>query len=440
MTQECASTDEQSVVLLRQGESLVLLVSSLRTTRRDFNRRPIRNAVAWVGTSADEPSLRVIAAAKLREWWRDRERDPLSQLECEIDRAIRGIESIEAKDIGEGERAAGFGADRSQLERLARAVELARKEASPDEGVCHIQPNTNEHRTALAELLEKHWLPDRQGPLVIVGRFVRGSLLEEKTPWYGLSELIQNEYKVCPSERAEKKKRLLAWAIPVLALFAIISVVLWRIQPVWPSKVLVCWENGFATISAAPANGERVPHCTKGLTLKVAFNQKMNRNRLATTESSLKEIVCEQAAWDEDGHTCSIPLRIADADPNAPLSCKIIVSGMADSWGRSSRPLDVAFDVERSDLACQAFPNDRLTEGKVTIRGSASGRYGIHSVTVNATQASLHPHQGNRSVEWEASLLLSFGKQTLFITIEDDYGNRLRSEHVISVAPNPVKK
>ena len=105
--------------------------------------------------------------------------------------------------------------------------------------------------------------------------------------------------------------------------------------------------------------------------------------------------MCEQATWDDDGYTCSIPLRISDANPNAPLSCKILVSAMEDSWKRAFRPFDAAIDVEPSDIHCQVLdpsPNKQLWEGAITIRGNASGRYGINSVTVNDIQASLKSH------------------------------------------------
>lgn len=158
-----------SVVLLRVGEQLSLLVTGLPAgKRKDYLNRNIRNSLACLGELSEERVLRGIAVAALR-----------GQLESLLD------ESITTSSAARG----GFEAAPELVSRLQGLV------ATGEENVQHPENryghNSEQLRDELADELERERLPEREGVLAIVTTQVAPGKFAEAQVWRGLSDLIK---------------------------------------------------------------------------------------------------------------------------------------------------------------------------------------------------------------------------------------------------------
>lgn len=173
-------SDSLSIVLGRYNNKLLLLVTGLESSeRRDFQRRTIRNSVAWVGEDSEEneQKLRAITACALQDTLRE-------TLQAEIDKAItfggeNGFE-VAVTDI-------------SQLS-VVETVGIRNFPAKLDK---KIGKNSKKLRDELAFELEENCLPKGNDfsntPLVVVTGIKSENAFIQAGVWRGLSNLVQTE-------------------------------------------------------------------------------------------------------------------------------------------------------------------------------------------------------------------------------------------------------
>jgi hypothetical protein len=185
-------SEAHSVVLARNSDKLLLLVTGLKSSeRRDYRRRTIRNSVAWIykDTDENECTLRAIAACALR-----------GSLGQDIDHAVdsRGETGFEVS-----------------FEKLKTLTEAAKKTAKIESIDPNEEKETNEDRhkkkigrtsdklkQELASDLEQYCLPKQEPknktdnqqfmPLVVVTGIQDEETLKRKEVWRGLSSLVDS--------------------------------------------------------------------------------------------------------------------------------------------------------------------------------------------------------------------------------------------------------
>jgi hypothetical protein len=177
-------SDAFSLVLYRDANTLLLLLTGLDTSRQDYLRRSIRNSLACSASSLDdEPLLRGMAAWVLQDQ---------EHFEQEIDKYV-----LEDFDNESGFRIV------SNLPAVlaANMVGNDQSQAPAGEIRARIAKNTAANREALGQELATTPLPDLNGPLVIVTKNVAPETRwNEQMVWRGLSALVQK-----PSERLVQK-------------------------------------------------------------------------------------------------------------------------------------------------------------------------------------------------------------------------------------------
>jgi hypothetical protein len=199
-----------TVVLARAYSRLMLLVGWMRSGRFDFNGRPIRNFVAWIGGPHDEAALRAVAALALR-----------GGLDASIDKAVTEVEGDD------------FRVSLEMLKAIPSSELAARAAHAPPDSESQWGPNTDALKSDLADQLERARLPERDGPLVVVTGIVSPERLSEAGVWRALASTIETTY-------AQKKKRrgrsrgcsIRSW-IPLLVflmIFLIALVVTWLLR------------------------------------------------------------------------------------------------------------------------------------------------------------------------------------------------------------------
>ena len=225
-----------SVVLARNSDKLLLLVTGLKSSeRRDYRGRTIRNSVAWVGQDPDEPTLRSIAARAL-----------LGSLEKEIDGAVKSG----------GEK--GFEVSFEKIKTLTEATtNLAKSELlESDKEKQKIGRTSDKLKRELASDLEKYRLPRQEPehksdnqqfvPLVVVTGIQDEETLQKAGVWRGLSSLVDSNSENWEDMKSYSnpahnglfqflpnfinQRRPLGWLIPIIIIS--LSVNIWLYQQV----------------------------------------------------------------------------------------------------------------------------------------------------------------------------------------------------------------
>lgn len=156
-----------SVAIFRsKNRRLLLLVTGLKTQRKDEYGRKIRNCVAWIGEDEDEPLLRQLAALALKN-------------ELKID-----------EEVIKDNNSTGFQVEWEAIEQLHEVNGNIQSEFPPEQSkIARISEDTKQQ---LAERLMKSQLPKTEGALVIVTGTKSKETLEEAQVWRGLS----NDYRI----------------------------------------------------------------------------------------------------------------------------------------------------------------------------------------------------------------------------------------------------
>ncbi|GAB1545467.1 hypothetical protein NUACC21_81430 [Scytonema sp. NUACC21] len=166
-------SESPSVVLGRYDNKLLLLITGLEASERiDFQRRKIRNSIAYLGKDCEESEekIRAIAACALR-----------GLLEADIDKAV---------SFG-GEY--GFEVSFDVINQM-KVDEVRNFDAKLES---KIGKNSEYLRNDLAYELEERRLPKGNGfsntPLVVVTGIKSEKALKEAGVWRGLSNLVRGE-------------------------------------------------------------------------------------------------------------------------------------------------------------------------------------------------------------------------------------------------------
>jgi outer membrane murein-binding lipoprotein Lpp len=229
-------SEAPSVVLARNGDKLLLLVTGLKSSeRRDYRGRTIRNSVAWVGQDTDEPTLRSIAARAL-----------LGSLEKEIDGAVKSG----------GEK--GFEVSFEKIKTLTEATTNPAKSEllDSDKEKQKIGRTSDKLKRELASDLEKYRLPRQEPehksdnqqfvPLVVVTGIQDEETLQKAGVWRGLSSLVDSNSENWEDMKSYSnpahnglfqflpnfinQRRPLGWLIPIIIIS--LSLNIWLYQQV----------------------------------------------------------------------------------------------------------------------------------------------------------------------------------------------------------------
>jgi hypothetical protein len=176
---ELIQSEAFSLVIGRYESQLLLLITGLESTRKDFRDRTIRNSVAWVGEDCEEneQKIRAIAAAALRDDYREK-------LRLEIDESVVFDEEY------------GFKLGKS-ISQLSTVQEIIIYNPKTDKDNRKIGKNSLELREELAYELETKCLPTgdkfNNTPLVVVTGIQSEDTLIQAGVWRGLSISIKSE-------------------------------------------------------------------------------------------------------------------------------------------------------------------------------------------------------------------------------------------------------
>jgi hypothetical protein len=213
-------SESPSLVLGRYENKLILLVTGLEASERiDFQRRTIRNSVAWVGedNQENEEKLRAIAVYALR-----------GLLKADIDRAVK---------FG-GEHGFEISFDAIRQIKVDEVRNFEPKLESK------LGKNSQELRDYLAYELEERCLPTSKefshSPLVVVTGIKSENALKQAGVWRGLSNLVQGEgwqdpYKksltpeaayALTSQRDKQNSTLVYWVVSTILIPIAIALLL----------------------------------------------------------------------------------------------------------------------------------------------------------------------------------------------------------------------
>jgi hypothetical protein len=163
-------SEAPSIVLARNSDKLLLLVTGLKSSeRRDYRGRTIRNSVGWIAQDTDENecTLRAIAARALR-----------GSLGEDIDHAVDS----------RGET--GFEVSFNKIQQLAATATAEKQQLPLEREKQEIKQASKEDKEKLAEELEQYCLPKQKVPLVVVTGIQDKETLEKARVWRGMSKLI----------------------------------------------------------------------------------------------------------------------------------------------------------------------------------------------------------------------------------------------------------
>ncbi|MBD1803863.1 hypothetical protein H6F98_00015 [Microcoleus sp. FACHB-SPT15] len=172
-------SEAPSVVLARDSDKLLLLVTGLKASHRtDYRGRTIRNSVAWVDedTSENERTLRALAARALR--------GSLGEgIDCAVD----------------SRKETGFEVSFKKIQELTATAKAKKQQLPLEREKKQIKPTSKEDKKELAEELEEYCLPkpksDNQQvvPLVVVTGIQDKETLENAGVWRGMSSLVTKD-------------------------------------------------------------------------------------------------------------------------------------------------------------------------------------------------------------------------------------------------------
>lgn len=190
--QNLIESEALSVVLARNSDNLLLLVTGLKSSeRKDYRGRTISNSVAWIAqdTEENECILLAIAAHALRD-----------SLKKDIDSAVNSG----------GEK--GFKVSFEKIRELA--VAPVEKQPLPwDKKKQEIKYASKENKEKLADELKAYCLPQhKSGLLVVVTGIQDKETLEKAGVWRGMSNLVtKDKEENQQSQLNQSPKNIFQW-------------------------------------------------------------------------------------------------------------------------------------------------------------------------------------------------------------------------------------
>ncbi|MEH2256523.1 hypothetical protein [Nostoc sp.] len=161
------NTKDFAVVLFREQGQLLLIVTGLRTRRKDSQNRYIYNSIAWTGTDKDEPILRKITALTLEN----------------------KFQIPESAVFNLSDSSFGFEVNWDEIKALmpkTGAENAPLYENQKSEKIAFFSEDRNKD---LANELMTYSLPLRDGALVVVTEFEQSKqIFKEAKVWRGISK------------------------------------------------------------------------------------------------------------------------------------------------------------------------------------------------------------------------------------------------------------
>ena len=232
-------SDDFSVVIARFSGKLLLLITGLKSSRTDFQRRIIRNSIAWLGQGSDEPLFRQIAANALRGL------------------LAKSIDSIVKISPSNKEC---FQALWEEFRQLTGKNEVGN--LPPDSNIS-IEENSELLRKQLADEIEKYQLPQQEGPLVVVTGIKARETLEKAGVWRGLSNFIRTEDRdKISQQRPIPPNLLITWVLRnfsklSIVAFAIVVLVTGILFNPWAHETTIDFSHDLPLEISVPIN-ERI--------------------------------------------------------------------------------------------------------------------------------------------------------------------------------------
>lgn len=189
--EELIESEANSIVLARKQNKLLLLVTGLESSRKDYRGRRILNSVAWIteDSSGEEEKLRAIAVNALQ-----------GKLQGSIDKAITNTVGKSTKKSSKNESNLsvnqnedyGFEVDFNKIKIDDLNVESVKSGSPNKKNDVKSYSNLEESKIPLIEELQKSKLPDGDRPLVVVTGIKLDSALRDANVWRGLTKNLTN--------------------------------------------------------------------------------------------------------------------------------------------------------------------------------------------------------------------------------------------------------
>lgn len=196
-----------SLILARDGQHFILLVTGLESTHTDFMGRKIRNSVVWIAPVDNQAQIRALT---------------VSALQGTLD------EAIASTIVRDGDSDYGFTVDTSKLTQLTQNIELQyHNNANP---VCKLGYNSLESRQEIALEVQANSFPATPKLLVVVTTIKSAEDLQKFKVWRGLSNRIESKdlMAITPTSSTftTQKKTLLRTTIIATAAIIVLTVFL----------------------------------------------------------------------------------------------------------------------------------------------------------------------------------------------------------------------
>jgi hypothetical protein len=196
-------SESPSVVIKSQSENLLLVITGIKSNRKDFGGRVIRNSVTWLVAKnvESEKGIRRLASLALKD-----------QISSELDKLIFPSED---KD---------FTFDKDALRKMVSMVEgIDSRELDKTRGLKQIAKVGEENKRELAQELEKYRLPNKDGVLVVVTGVKSERVLKDAEVWRGLSlNVTSDEFEPYKTQSDKSSVFLKAIIIIVAVMIALI--------------------------------------------------------------------------------------------------------------------------------------------------------------------------------------------------------------------------
>lgn len=196
-------SESPSILIKSQNDNLLLVITGIKSNRKDFSGRVIRNSVAWLVTKnlENEKGIRRLASLALKD-----------QINSELDKLIFPSEDQD------------FTFDEDALRKMVSIVEgIDSKELDKTRESKQIAKVGEKNKRELAQELEKYRLPNQDGVLVVVTGVKSERILKETEVWRGLSlNVTSDEFEPYKAQSDKSSVFLKAIIIIVVLMIAIV--------------------------------------------------------------------------------------------------------------------------------------------------------------------------------------------------------------------------
>ncbi|ELR96436.1 hypothetical protein [Gloeocapsa sp. PCC 73106] len=187
-----------SLVLVRNQQHFILLVTGLISATTDFMGRNIRNSIVWIYPPTAEAQVRALTVAALTG---------------ELENAIASV------ILRKGDSDYGFTVDTQKLAQLTSTIGLDCHNNA--DLACRLGNNSAALRQEIALEIKANCLPPQEQLLVVVTTIKSAQDMEKLRVWRGLSNRIESQDLVATNQTSEKKTLIMTGVIATAAIIAL---------------------------------------------------------------------------------------------------------------------------------------------------------------------------------------------------------------------------